>query len=61
MRAARLSGESKKTKFERSFALSENIDNEAITALCENGILRLNLPKIVRNNEEPKTQYIEIE
>ena len=53
--------EIKKTKFERSFALNDNIDNEAITALCENGILRLNLPKVIPNNEEPKTQYIDIE
>ena len=53
--------EIKKTKFERSFALSDNIDNEAITAHCENGILRLTLPKVVPSNEEPKTQYIDIE
>ena len=53
--------EIKKTKFERSFALSDNIDNEAITALCENGVLQLTLPKVVPNNEEPKTQYIDIE
>jgi HSP20 family protein len=53
--------EIKKTKFERSFALNDNINNEAITALCEDGILRLNLPKVVPNNEEPKTQYIDIE
>ena len=53
--------EIKKPKFERSFALSDNIDNEAITAHCENGILRLTLPKVVPSNEEPKTQYIDIE
>ena len=53
--------ELKRSKFERSFALSDNIDNEAITAVCDNGILKLNLPKVVLNNEEPKTQYIEID
>ena len=53
--------EIKKTKFERSFALSDNINTNAITALCENGILKLNLPKVVPSNEEPKTQYIDIE
>ena len=53
--------EIKRSKFERSFALSDNIDNEAITASCNDGVLMLTLPKVVPSNEEPKTQYIDIE
>jgi len=33
-------------KFERSFQLPENIDEEAIDAVHENGVLRLTIPKV---------------
>ena len=44
-------------KFERSFHLPENIDQEAIAATHENGVLRLAIPKV-----EPKetARFIEI-
>lgn len=53
--------EIKRSKFERSFSLNDNIDNEAITAACNDGVLKLTLPKVVPSNEKPKTQYIDIE
>lgn len=40
--------------FEKSFHLPENIDVDKITATYEQGILNLNLPKLVEVNRETK-------
>ena len=38
--------EIKRTRFERSFALGENLDRENIVASCDNGVLKMVLPKV---------------
>jgi HSP20 family protein len=45
-------------KYEKSFTLPESIDVENIQASFENGILKLNIPKIEK--DEKKTKQIEI-
>ena len=45
-------------KFTRSFTLPENIDAENITALYENGVLNVSLPK--RGDSAPRTKQISI-
>ena len=40
-----------KTKYQRSFQLSENINTESIQAAYENGVLKITLPK---KEEQPK-------
>ena len=42
--------------FRRSFVLSESIDTQKIGAACENGVLKLTLPKA----EKAKPKKIEI-
>jgi HSP20 family protein len=52
--------EIKRTRFERSFALSDNLDRENIVASCDNGVLKMVLPKISPEERAPQSQYIEI-
>ena len=53
--------EIKRSRFERSFALSDNLNRDAITASCDNGVLKLTLPKVSPEEQAPQSQYIEIE
>ena len=53
--------EIKKSRFERSFALGDNLNREAISASCNNGVLTLILPKVSPEEKIPQSQYIEIE
>ncbi len=40
-------------RFSRGFRIPENVDTVAIKALCEDGVLRLHLPKTKTNKAEP--------
>jgi HSP20 family protein len=52
--------EIKKSRFERSFALSDNLDRENIVASCDDGVLKMVLPKVSPEERAPQSQYIEI-
>ena len=52
--------EIKRSKFQRSFRLGDNLNESEITANYDNGILTLNIPKIVPDDTEPSTRKIEI-
>ena len=52
--------EVKRSAFARSFRLDENLDETAIVATHENGILSLSIPKIKPTNTEPSVRVIEI-
>ena len=52
--------EIKRSKFQRSFRLGDNLDQAEITANYDNGILTLNIPKIVPDDATPATRRIEI-
>ena len=52
--------EIKRSKFQRSFRLGDNLDQAGITANYDNGILTLNIPKIIPDDAEPATRKIEI-
>ena len=52
--------ESKRSKYQRSFRLGDNLDQAEITANYDNGILTLNIPKIVPDDATPATRRIEI-
>lgn len=52
--------ELKHSSFSRRFALGENLDSKNISAKFNNGILEINIPKLVKNEEE-KTTKISIE
>ena len=47
-------------KFEQSFTLPENIDENSIDAEMTNGVLCINLPKRNIEPEKPETKVIEI-
>ena len=53
--------EIKKSRFERSFALGENLNKEAITASCNSGILVLTLPKLQPEDKKVSSYSIPIE
>lgn len=53
--------EIKRSRFERSFALGENLNRDSIIATCDNGVLKLVLPKFSPEEKIPNSQYIEIE
>ena len=55
-----LKREIKRSSFRRSFTLSDNLDTENISAKFDNGILTLEIPKVIPDNIEPKTLKIEI-
>lgn len=52
--------EIKRSRFERSFALGDNLDRMNISATCDNGVLKLVLPKVAPEEQIPQSQYIEI-
>ena len=52
--------EIKRSAFQRSFRLGENLDETAIQGSCENGILCLTIPKVVPTTEERVVRKIEI-
>lgn len=52
--------ELKKSRFQRSFALGDNLDHNSITASCENGILTLNIEKLTPDNTHEEVRYIDI-
>lgn len=53
--------EIKRSRFERSFALGDNLDREKISATCDNGILKMILPKVLQEDQIPHSQFISIE
>ena len=52
--------EIKRSSFRRSFTLNDNLDSKKISAGFDNGILSLEIPKVIPDNSEPKTRKIEI-
>ena len=52
--------EIKRSAFQRSFNLGENLDQEKITGECENGVLALTIPKVVPEEKEKKVRTIDI-
>ena len=52
--------EIKRSAFQRSFRLGEDLDESAITGTHEKGILTLTVPKIVPTHEESHVRKIEI-
>ena len=46
-----------KSSFERSFAMPKNADKNAVSAVMENGILNVTIPKI---KEDPKKESVKI-
>ena len=52
--------EIKRSRFERSVALSVNLDRENIMASCDNGVLKMVLPKVSPEERIPQSQYIDI-
>ena len=52
--------ELKRSKFQRSFALGDHLNQNDITASCEDGILTLEIPKIEPDQEKREIRYIDI-
>lgn len=46
--------------FERSFPLPPNVDQDAITAECDKGVLRIHLPKRKASDAESKARKVEV-
>ena len=53
--------EIKRSRFERSFALGDNLDREKISATCDNGIMKMVLPKDLPEDQIPHSQFISID
>lgn len=53
--------ELKKSKFQRSFALGDNLDQNNIKASCDNGILSLSIGKLTPEVNTEEIKYIDIE
>ena len=53
--------ELKRSKFQRSFALGENLDQSSISASCDNGILTLNIQKLSPESNKEESRYIDID
>lgn len=49
------------SKFRQTMLLPENVDREHIAAKVENGVLSVNIPKVVPAKEEEKEHLIEIQ
>lgn len=47
-------------KFSRSFSLPDNVDADHISAKYDDGILRLNLPKVVADQEDAVVKTISV-
>tara|TARA_R100001594_G_scaffold43382_1_gene75524 strand:+ start:245 stop:730 length:486 start_codon:yes stop_codon:yes gene_type:complete len=52
--------EIKRSAFQRSFNLGENLDQEKIKGECENGVLVLTIPKVIPEEKEKKVRTIDI-
>lgn len=52
--------ELKRSKFRRSFALGDNLLFESISAVCENGVLSLTIPKRTEEEKPNSHRVIEI-
>mgnify|MGYP005820181327 CR=1 FL=1 len=52
--------EIKRSAFQRSFNLGENLDEEGIVGECENGVLTLTIPKIFPSEEEDVVRTVDI-
>ena len=52
--------EIKRSAFQRSFRLSENLDADNISGECNNGVLTLTIPKLVPTTQEKNIRKIEI-
>ena len=52
--------EIKRSAFRRSFTLNDNLDSDNISATFDNGILSLNIPKIVPDTVRTETRKIQI-
>ena len=52
--------EIKRSAFQRSFNLGENLDQDKIAGECENGVLKLIIPKIVPVEKERTVKKIDI-
>ena len=48
------------TNFEQTYALPENVDPEKINAKVDNGILRIEMPKLSKKAEDKQRRLIEI-
>ena len=48
------------SSFQRRFSLPDNVDDEQIQASYEDGILKIKLPKVEVEEEQPKKRTIEI-
>ena len=48
------------TNFEQTYALPENVDPDKITAKVDNGILRIEMPKFSKKEEDKQRRLIEI-
>jgi len=55
-----LKREIKRSAFQRSFNLGENLDQGKVDGQCENGILRLIIPKVVPEEKEKTIRTIDI-
>ena len=42
------------SNYEQSYALPDDVDHDKISARVENGVLRINLPKIEQKHDEPQ-------
>ena len=52
--------ELKKSRFQRSFALGKDLVTDNIVASYENGILVLELPKVIPDTKKSETRVIDI-
>jgi HSP20 family protein len=52
--------EIKRSAFQRSFRLSENLDAENISGAYDNGVLTLAIPKLIPTTQEKNVRKIEI-
>ena len=52
--------EIKRSAFQRSFNLGENLNQEKISGECENGVLKLIIPKVIPVEEEKKITKVKI-
>ena len=48
------------SSFERRFSLPDNVDDDAIQASYEDGILKLTIPKLSPEEQQPRSRRIEI-
>ena len=55
-----LKREIKRSAFQRSFNLGDNLDQEKIEGQCENGVLTLIIPKLVPSEQEKLARQINI-